>query len=120
VQRRGYLLSCGRSVGRNSREAGLVAEPWEYRWASAQAYGLGEADPLLSDNPEYLGLADSPARRQERRREFPLGDDPREEVVGRGDWAVGDEEFRRRVLVAQGRPAPRRRGRPPKVARAGR
>ncbi len=115
VQRRGYLLSCGRYIERNPVAAGLVAEPWDYRWSSARAYALGEADPLLAENPEYLALSEGPARRQELWRAFLLGQDPREEVVRRGDWAVGDEDFRRRVRVAQGRPGPRRRGRPPKV-----
>jgi putative transposase len=115
VQRRGYLLSCGRYIERNPLEAGMVAESWQYPWSSARAYALGEADPLLADNPEYLGLAESPGRRQQLWREFLLADDPREEAVRCGDWAVGDGDFRRRVLVAQGRPAPRRRGRPRKA-----
>ena len=115
VQRRAYLLSCGRYIERNPLEAGMVAEPWQYLWSSARAYALGEADPLLAENPEYLALAEAPARRQQLWREFLLADDPREEVVRRGDWAIGDDHFRRRVLVAQGRPAPRRRGRPRKA-----
>jgi hypothetical protein len=41
-------------------------------------------------------------------------DDRREAVVRRGDWAIGDEEFCQRVLLEHGRPAARRRGRPPK------
>jgi hypothetical protein len=83
----------------------------------AGVYGA-EADPLLADNPEYLALAESPARRQQLWREFLLADDPREEAVRRGDWTIGDDDFRRRALLAQGRPAPRRRGRPRKEATA--
>jgi putative transposase len=115
VQRRDYLLSCGRYLERNPLEAGMVAEPWQYAWSSARAYALGEADALLDENPEYVGLSDKPARRQQLWREFLLGADVREDVVQRGDWAIGDEDFRRRVLHEQGRPGPRRRGRPPKA-----
>jgi hypothetical protein len=35
-------------------------------------------------------------------------------MVRRGDWAIGDEEFRQRVLLEHGWPAARRPGRPPK------
>jgi putative transposase len=118
VQRRDDLLSCGRSIERNPLEAGLVAEPGQYPWSSARAYALGEPDALVDESPEYLALADSAARRQQLWREFLLGEDPREEVVRRGDWAIGDDSFRLRVLQAQGRPAPRRRGRPRKAPAA--
>jgi putative transposase len=37
VQREGYLLTCGRYIERNPLEAGLVAAPWDYRWASCRA-----------------------------------------------------------------------------------
>jgi putative transposase len=115
VQRRDYLLSCGRYVERNPLAAGMVSLPWEYPWSSARAYALGEANPLLTESPEYLALAESPGRRQQLWREFLLGEDVREEEVRRGDWAIGDADFRRRVRLEQGRPAPRRRGRPPKA-----
>jgi hypothetical protein len=70
----------------------------------------------LAEHAEYLALAGDAGARQQRWRSFLLGADPLEEVVRRGDWAVGDEAFRARALQEQGRPAPRRRGRPPKVA----
>ena len=46
-----------------------------------------------------------------RWREFLAGDDPKEEVVRRQDWVVGDERFRVRMHQRQPRPAPRRPGR---------
>jgi hypothetical protein len=61
---------------------------------------------LLAENPEYLGLSDVPAGRQQLWGDFLLGGDSTEEVVRRGDWAIGDDDFHRRVLAAQGRPAP--------------
>jgi hypothetical protein len=75
---------------------------------------LGESDPLLAENSWYQELAADPAARQQRWREFLLGDDAREATVQRGDWVVGDDEFRQATRALRGRPAPRRRGRPSK------
>jgi putative transposase len=116
VQCREYLLSCGRYIERNPVEAGIVSVPWEYRWSSAAAYALGAVDPLLAENAEYEALSDRPAGRQHHWRTFLMGVDPREEIVRRGDWAIGDEAFRLRALQELGRPAPRPRGRPCKPA----
>jgi len=114
VQCRQYLLSCGRYIERNPVEAGLLTEPWQYPWSSAAAYALGEPNPLLADNGEYLALAAEPARRQALWQQFLLETDPREEVVRCGEWAIGDDDFRLRALLHQGRAGPRRRGRPRK------
>jgi putative transposase len=116
IQVREYLLSCGRYAERNPVEAGMVRMPWDYPWSSARALALGEADGLVDENPEYLALADTPRRRQELWRGFLVGDDPREDAARREDGAVGDAAFLARLLQAHGRPAPRRRGRPPNVA----
>ncbi len=108
-----YFLSCARYVERNPVAAGIVAQPWDYRWSSCPAYALGRPDPLLSYNVWYQSLADDAGQRQLRWREFLLGDDPREAAVRRGHWTVGDEAFRRRMPRSAPRPG-RRRGRPRK------
>jgi putative transposase len=107
-----YLLSCGRYIERNPLEAGLVTEPWQWRWSSCQAYACGEPNALLAPNPWYDELASTPAWRQELWRAFLMGDDPKEEVVWQEDWIIGSASFRRRLRRQRGRPAPRRRGRP--------
>jgi putative transposase len=119
VQCEGYLLSCGRYIERNPLEAGLVTTPWEYRWSSARWYALGKPDALVAENPYYQELSPVAERRQQLWQEFLLGEDAREETVRRGDWAVGDDSFRRRALQELGRPAPRRRGRPSKIPEPG-
>jgi hypothetical protein len=93
--------------------AGLVAQPWQYRWSSCPAYALGAADSRLSYNVWYQGLGAAADQRQQRWREFLLGDDAREEVVRRGDWTIGEEGYRRRLACLGARPA-RRHGRPRK------
>jgi REP-associated tyrosine transposase len=108
-----YFLSCARYIERYPLVAGLVGQPWQYRWSSCPAYALGVADPLLSYNVWYQGLGAVAEQRQQRWREFLFGDDPREEVVRRGDWTIGEEGYRRRLECPGARPA-RRRGRPRK------
>ena len=116
VAQDGSLLSCGRYIERNPLEAGVGAEPWDYRWSSCRVYALGESDPLVTPNPLYEELGADPAARPRRWREFLLAGDPHEGEVRRGDWAVGDAAFRQRLHQLHGRPAPRGRGRPRKPA----
>jgi putative transposase len=106
-----YFLSCARYIERNPLVAGLVEEPWQCRWSSCPAYAAGVADPRLCYNVWYRGLADDAALRQQRWREFLLGDDPHERVVRQGGWTIGDDGYRRRMQQAGARPG-RRRGRP--------
>jgi hypothetical protein len=72
---------------------------------------LGVANPLLSHNVWYQDLGANAEQRQQRWRDFLLGDDPQEELARSGDWIVGDEAYRRRMQRVGARPA-RRRGRP--------
>ena len=63
-----YFLSCARYIERNPVVAGIVAEPWTYRWSSCRAYALGEPDSLLSYNVWYQGLGSEAVQRQQRWR----------------------------------------------------
>jgi putative transposase len=115
VQRQGYWLSCGRYVERNPMEAGLAGVPWDYRWSSCRAYALGQADGLLDENPCYRELAAEPQRRHSLWQAFVLGEDARAVDIARGEWAIGDAEFRGQMAQVMGRALPRPRGRPPKA-----
>jgi putative transposase len=107
-----YLLSCGRYIERNPLEAGLVVEPWDYRWSSCRASAWGEPDRLLAANPWSEQRAAAAGRRWALGRAFLKGEDPKEGVVGPPDWVVGGEAFRRRLERRAGRPVPKGRGRP--------
>ena len=98
-----YFLSCARYIERNPVRAGLITVPREYEWSSCRAYALGAPDPLLSYNVWYRELAQNEQGRQQRWREFLLGDDPKEELVRRGDWIVGEDSYRRRMELPQAR-----------------
>jgi putative transposase len=113
VEVEAYFLSCARYIERNPLTAGLVTQLWGYRWSSCRAYALGVQDSLLSYNVWYRDLGPDAPRRQQRWREFLLGEDPHEEAIRGGDWIEGSEAYRRRMQRAEARPA-RRRGRPRK------
>ena len=85
-----YFLRCARYLERNPLEAGVVAEPWTYRWSSCPAYALGRHDPLFSYNVWYQERGADAGQRSSSWREFLLGDDPQEALVRRGDWVLGD------------------------------
>jgi hypothetical protein len=55
--------------------------------------------------------------RQRRWREFLMHEDPKEQLIRRADWAVGDEAFEKLLRGYRGRAVQRRRGRPPKPGR---
>src|SRR5439155_6771216 len=113
VEGEDYVLSCGRYIERNPLTAGLACQPWDYRWSSCRAYALGASDVLLSYNVWYGTLATEAAVRQQRWRDFLLGEDAREEAIRRGDWIEGSESYQRRMQQMEARPT-RRKGRPRK------
>jgi putative transposase len=112
VQDGAYLLSCGRYIERNPLAASMVQEPWDYAWSSCKHYALGVADPLVTESPSYTEFGADPQRRRMLWQDFLVHDDERAAAVREGDWAIGDEAFRKRMRQVSGRPAARRRGRP--------
>jgi hypothetical protein len=73
---------------------------------------MGEPDALLSEDPGYTELSPDPKRRQAL--EFLVEEDPREAVIRRQEWAMGDADFCRQLAAVLGRPLPAPRGRPRK------
>ena len=89
-----------------------MAEPWLDSWSSCRAYALGETNRLLQVNPWYEELGSRASSRQKLWREFLMGKDPKEEVIGRPDWAIGGSDFCSEWLQVHSRAVPRRSGRP--------
>jgi hypothetical protein len=83
------------------------------------AYAVGTPDTLLHYHVWYQGLGEEAASRQRRWRDFLLGDDPHEEVIGRSDWAKAGDDFRRRLYVPEARPARSEGSAPQTSARPG-
>ena len=70
---------------------------------------------IAGEDPMYTELSPDAGRRCVLWREFLLGEEVREGVIRRGDWAIGDDDFRQRLAAVLGRPVPRHRGRPRKL-----
>jgi len=69
---------------------------------------------LVVENSHYLDFGAAADSRQRRWREFLIHEDPKEPLIRRADWVVGDETFQKRFHDHRGRAVQRRRGRPPK------
>jgi putative transposase len=65
-----YILECGRYIELNPVRAGMVDSIEKYRWTSYRVYGEGKKSSSIDINPEYLGLAASPEKRQVIYRQF--------------------------------------------------
>jgi hypothetical protein len=74
-------------------------------------------DALLAPNPWHEASSEQASRRQALWREFLLGEDPKEAAVRGADRVIGSDVFRQRMRELEGRPVPRRRGRPSRAAR---
>ena len=108
-----YLVRCGRYIERNPTRAGLVEQPWEYRWSSAAYYVLGNNDGVTS--PDMYAFTDRPDAEQRAtygKALMSTSDDEwmKREQKGR---VIGSEAFAARVQSA-GRRHRRKRGRPAK------
>ncbi|MDD2679226.1 MAG: transposase [Candidatus Omnitrophica bacterium] len=67
-----YLLQCGKYIELNPVRAGIIAHPAQYLFSSYNFYAEGKSDSLVTPSPVYLGLAGSPARRQEQYIDFVI------------------------------------------------
>lgn len=120
VQSERYLLACYRYIEMNPVRAGLCAKPADYEWSSYRANVAGSDAPLLTPHPEYQRLGITTASRQWAYADlFASGhdvvpiDDIRKAV--NGNFALGDEAFKRRLAALLGRRVePSRPGRPVK------
>jgi putative transposase len=118
VQSETYLLNCYRYVELNPVEAGLCQHPAEYEWSSCQANANGAFDAAITLHEEYLRLGSTADARRTVYRELlaiPLPPQTRDEIdrATSGNFALGDENFKREVSCALGRRAyPGKPGRP--------
>ncbi len=115
VQTEDYVLACYRYIELNPVRAGLVNHPREYRWSSYGANAMGKADILLTPHEQYLRIERTDTARRAAYRalckahlEVEMLDNIRQST--NGNFALGDERFKKQIEKALGQRA--RRGKP--------
>jgi putative transposase len=107
-----YLIRCARYVERNPVRAGMVTEPWAYRWSSAAHHVKGIPDGITDTN-RHLGLATEADRVRYGQELMSAVDDNLMRQQGKRG-VIGGDAFARSLIPHKGRHR-RRRGRPAKV-----
>lgn len=64
IDKNSYLLACGAYIELNPVSAHIVDTPEDYPYCSFTFYSKAKPNPLLTPNPIYLALAESPEMRQ--------------------------------------------------------
>lgn len=78
IERDEYLLECSRYIERNPVNAGMVADPKEYRWSSYRFYAEGKRDPLITPDPGYLAFGSDEIERRRKYRDYVTATRPYE------------------------------------------
>lgn len=119
VQAEGYLIACYRYIDSNPIRAGLCADAGDYLWSSYHFNGLGLADGDISPHERYQALGITPVLRRQAYIEL-FKTDPRywrmDQIrrATNGNFALGDENFKRGLVAKLGRRVePGKPGRPP-------
>ena len=89
-----YLLACCRYVELNPVRAGMVEEPWQYRWSSCPAKTMNKVLPWLDLDPFYMSLGNTPEKRAEGYKTWL-----RETIPG-NEWKLIREATQRGQLTA--------------------
>ena len=118
VQSEDYLMSCYRYIDSNPVRARLCGDPGEYEWSSYAFNGRGVSDGALVPHEQYEALGTTPEERRQAYRELFAGDarywgiDEIRKATN-GNFALGNERFRREVAAKLGRRVePGKPGRP--------
>jgi putative transposase len=65
-----HVLTVMRYGDLNPVRAGMVRSPKDYAWSSYRHYAFGELNPLITDEPAYLGLGRTQAERMQAYRQL--------------------------------------------------
>jgi len=74
VSKDNYLLACCRYIELNPVRAKIVKDPSQYLWSSYSFRAEGKSNKLLSEDPVYRDLGDTPFERQMTQKGGVIGD----------------------------------------------
>jgi putative transposase len=116
-----YLLACSRYLELAPVQAGLAADPIDYRWSSYAHHAGARPDPLVTEHMLYWGLGNTPFQREAAYTELVQQGYGSDEgtLIGTAlakGWPVGSHAFKAELEKKTKRQIlPAKRGRPFKV-----
>ena len=111
VEKEKYLLRCGRYIERNPVEAKMVKLAQGYEYSSAKFYVYGIPDNLTTEDPCFESFGDNIIERKKNYAEFlKMFDEEDEGLFKNGETPVGNAQFKARLIYAESRFLPRRKG----------
>lgn len=112
IEKESYLLACGRYVELNPVRAKLVKLPWEWKFSSARFYAEGFSDGITSINHQWQASTNNA---DYKKWLLDAQTTPQEQKIFSSSTSIiGDNNFRLKLIMENGRPIPRGRGRPRK------
>jgi len=121
VQCEEYLLACYRYIDSNPVRAGLCGDPGDFAWSSYRFNARGVPDGALSPHEQYAALGATLGERRQAYMALFSGDERYWRIddirkATDGNFALGDERFRRELAAKLGRRVePGKAGRPMKA-----
>ena len=74
VEKDAYLLECARYIERNPVRAGIVKDPFHYKWTSYGFYANGYKNGIITENPMYSTLGNNPYERKYVYKQYLMTD----------------------------------------------
>lgn len=113
IQKETYLIACGRYIERNPIRANVVPVAHEYPFSSARFYCEDARDGITDEDPTFVRLGPDPVQRRARYIQFLREFNDEEERLFRNNpFPAGDDNFKRRLRLINGRYLPDGRGNP--------
>lgn len=113
IQKEKYLIACGRYIERNPVRANIVPVAHEYPFSSAAFYCEGAQDGITDEDPTFVRFGSDPVQRRAGYVRFLREFNEEEERLFRNNpFPAGDDDFKRRLRLKNGRYLPRGSGNP--------
>jgi putative transposase len=103
-----YLLTCYRYIELNPVRAGMVLQAGDYKWSSYRCHAEDLTDPLITEHPLFLAMADTKAARQAAYHQLLSEDLSLPEMASIRDatnkaWVLGSERFKQELATLSDR-----------------
>lgn len=108
VQTEEYLLACQRYIESNPVRADLCDRPSDYAWSSYRSNAEGMPDDAITQHEQFTALGVTAASRRRAYESLFKSDERYSRIddirrATNGNFALGDERFKRRMAIQLGR-----------------